>query len=149
MYVSARVTVCICIKYQFNLCSHLEKLKQYLKIKKQLQFEDISPFSSCSPLALPTSFNRSTKTWHFLSLLLLSLLPYFPNISRHFINFSFSSSRNRASTQARKYSEPKQSSQHKKSRNRTKRKSKETESFRFRPGEHVVEIAHCRRLRCH
>lgn len=112
--MSARVTVCICIKYQFNLCSHLEKLKQYLKIKKQLQFEDISPFSSCPPLALPPSFNRSTKTWHFLSLLLLSLLPYFPNISRHFINFSFSSSRNRASTQARKYSEPKQSSQHKK-----------------------------------
>lgn len=35
-----------------------------------------------------------------------------------------------------------------KKRNRTKRKSKETESFRFRPGEHAVEIAHCRRLRC-
>lgn len=34
MYVSARVIVCICIKYQFNLCSHLAKLKQYLKIKK-------------------------------------------------------------------------------------------------------------------
>lgn len=39
--------------------------------------------------------------------------PYFPNISRHFMNFSFSSSRNSASTQARKYSEPKQSSQQK------------------------------------
>lgn len=148
MCVSARVTVCICIKYQFNLCSHLEKLKQYLKIKKQLQFEDISPFSSWPPLVLPPSFNLSTKMWHFLSLLLLSLSAYFPNISRHFINFSFSSSRNSASTQARKYSEPKQSSQHIKKRNRTKRKSKETESFRFRPGVHVVEISHCRRLRC-
>lgn len=119
------------------------KLKQYLKIKNSCSSKIylLSPSASL----LQSQRKRGILMVAVVVVVHLLMLPaYFPNISRHFINFSFSSSRNSASTQARKYSEPKQSSQHIKSCNRTKRKSKETESFHFRP-EHSVEIAHCRR----
>lgn len=74
-----------------------KKTKNNIKIK-QLQFEDISLSLSLAPVSTKMANTDFSP-------------PYFPNISRHFMNFSFSSSRNSASTQARKYSEPKQSSQ--------------------------------------
>lgn len=49
---------------------------------------------------------------------------FFPNISRHFMNFSVSSSRTNASTHARKYSDPKQPSRE----NIQRKKQTETKS---------------------
>lgn len=49
---------------------------------------------------------------------------FFPNISRHFMNFSVSSSRTSASTHARKYSDPKQPSRE----NIQRKKQTETKS---------------------
>lgn len=112
LYLSfVSVSVCTCIKYQFTsecvgVCVRVHFYLFALskkKTKKNLkQFKDKNSCSSKISLSPPRSLSGQIKGAPL----------YFPSISRHFINFSFSSSRNSASTQARKYSEPKQSSQH-------------------------------------